>query len=54
MLIYPDINNDFKDCLYSIQGNIIHVNTLNLNIDWVNIEKRLKEIARKSFPSLPG
>ncbi len=53
MLLYPVVDNEI-DAVSKIQGKEIYIQTLNLNTDWKNIERRLMEIARKSFPSLPG
>ena len=51
MLLYPVVDIEIDD-VSKIQGKEIYIQTLNLNTDWESIENRLKEIERKSFPSL--
>jgi 5-methylcytosine-specific restriction enzyme subunit McrC len=48
ILLYPTVDEEFNLC-YRYQNHLIHIKTLNLNVHWMKVEERLKQIVSEAI-----
>ena len=53
LLLYPS-SSEIVDLDYQLGGHKVRIATVNLNVEWLEIEKRLKSLVDSARPTLQG